>query len=345
MKFVAPLYRVNPTSFLLILWIIVSIIVNAQTDTAWQYPPLGKLVDIGGWQLHLHGQGTNKKGPAVILEAGAGDFSFDWSLVHPEVAKFAPVYSYDRAGHAWSDMGPKPRTMQQTVYNLHTLLHKANVPPPYILVGASYGGFLVRLFAQQYPKEVAGIVLVDAGFENNPLFINGKTLQPSLYAKGIPIPVVKTSATTADNQLTLEVRKFLQDILAKQGLPSTRIDTPYHKLPLSIQQIRLWAISRLQYFAFNNNDYFIEEAALMFREREKHPFMFGEIPLVVLTRGIPYAQEHIIQQQNLLTLSYNSKQIVAEKSGHHIQLEDPDLVVKAIREVIEGVKKNKRLSE
>jgi hypothetical protein len=77
--------------------------------------------------------------------------------------------------------------------------------------------------------------LVDAGFENNQLFINGKTLQPSVDAKGIPIPVVKTSATPQDNELTLEVQKFLKDILAKQGLPSTRIDTPYHKLPLSLQ--------------------------------------------------------------------------------------------------------------
>jgi pimeloyl-ACP methyl ester carboxylesterase len=149
MKYAVPLYRVHPTRFLfLILLIIVSSTANAQTDTAFQYPPLGKLVDIGGWQLHLDGQGADKKGPAVILEAGAGDFSFDWSLVQPEVAKFARVYSYDRVGHAWSDMGPKPRTMHQTVYNLHALLQKANVPPPYILVGASYGGFLVRLFAQ-----------------------------------------------------------------------------------------------------------------------------------------------------------------------------------------------------
>jgi hypothetical protein len=101
----------------------------------------------------------------------------------------------------------------------------------------------------------------------------------------------------------------------------------------------------LKYFAFNNNDYFIEEAALMFREREKHPYMFGQMPLIVLTRGMPYEQEHINKQQNLLTLSHNSKQIIAEKSGHHIQLENPDLVVKAIREVMEAVKKNKRLTE
>jgi pimeloyl-ACP methyl ester carboxylesterase len=336
-------YKNHPITFLFLV-LCVSISSNAQSDTAFRYLPPGKLIDIGGWRLHLYGQGTKKESPAVILEAGLGDFSFDWSLVQPEVAKFARVYSYDRAGSAWSDIGPKPHTMQQTVYNLHTLLQKANVPPPYILVGASYGGLLVRLFAQLHPKEVAGIILVDAGFEDNKMFINGKLLQPSIDAKGIPVPGTKNSATQFDNELTPEAKKFIKDILTQQGLPSITIDTPYHKLPASIQQTRLWALSQLNYYAVNDNNYYIEETAMMLRERKKHPFMFDQMPLIVLTRGLQSEQEHNSQQKNMLTLSHNSKQIIAEKSGHHIQFEDPDLVVEAIRQMIEAVKMHKSLN-
>ena len=337
-------YQVYPKFLLLMLWIIIPAGASGQAGSAFPYPPPGKLVDIGGWQLHLHGQGTEKKGPTVILEAGTGGFSFDWSLVQPEVAKFSPVYAYDRAGAAWSDMGPKPHTMQQTVYNLHTLLQQAKVPGPYILVGASYGASLVRLFAQQYPKEVAGMVLVDPGIEDSKKFVNGKVLQPSVDAKGIPVPPVKTTATQADNELSPEARKFLQDILAQQGLPGTRIDAPYDNLPVSIQQIRLWAMSRLHVYAVNDNSYNLEEEALLIREREKCPFMFGQMPLVVMTRGRPYEQERIDAHQKLVALSRNSKQIIAEKSGHHIQLEDPGLVVEAIRQVRVAIQEHKSIA-
>src|SRR5690349_7576713 len=132
-----------------------------QPTTSRSYPSPGKLVDIGGWRIHLNCTGKNKeKTPTVVLESGSGDFSFDWSLVQPDVARFTQVCSYDRAGHAWSDLGPRPRTMKQIAYELHTALSKLGINPPYVLVGQSLGGLLVRAFAAQYAKEVAGMVLV-----------------------------------------------------------------------------------------------------------------------------------------------------------------------------------------
>src|SRR4030095_2709756 len=120
------------------------------------FPPPGKLVDVGGWRLHLNCTGEARASqPTVILEAGLGDFSVEWSLVQPGVAKFARVCSYDRAGTGWSEMGPNPRTMRQIVFELHTLLEKAGVRPPYALVGHSYGGVLVRLYSITYPAEGA----------------------------------------------------------------------------------------------------------------------------------------------------------------------------------------------
>ena len=335
-------YRSN--IYFLLAGIVAFQAVIAQADSSFQYPPLGKLIDIGGWKLHLLGHGVDKKSPAVILEAGIGDFSFDWSLVQPEVAKFAPVYSYDRAGSAWSDMGPKPHTMHQDVYNLHALLQKANIPSPYILVGASHGALLVRLFAQEYPEEVAGMVLVDGGYEDNTMFINGKKIKPSTDAKGIPIPSVKITAADSDNVLKPDAQKFLKDILTQRGFPHSQLDSPYKKLPLHIQQIRLWAIQQLNYYAVNDNDYYIEEAALLFNERKKHPYALNEKPLIILTQGITIDTNRINRNKELLSLSHNSKQIVDKKSGHHIQLEDPDLLITTIKQVYNANRKNARLN-
>src|SRR5688572_9722843 len=130
-------------------------------------PPPGRLIDLGGWRVHLHCTGDVRPSqPTVILEAGSGDFSVDWSLVQPDVARFARVCSYDRAGAGWSDLGPRPRTMHQLVSELHTLLEKAGERPPYVLVGHSFGGWLVRLYRTMYPADVAGMVLVEAGGDN-----------------------------------------------------------------------------------------------------------------------------------------------------------------------------------
>src|SRR3954471_16721461 len=118
----------------------------------------GRLIDVGGWRLHLYCTGAARPGqPTVILETGIGDFSVEWSLVQPRVARFARVCSYDRSGDGWSELGPSPRTLHQIVYELHTLLQKAKEPPPYVMVGHSYGGWLVQLYVSTYPTDVAGI--------------------------------------------------------------------------------------------------------------------------------------------------------------------------------------------
>src|SRR6266571_4805793 len=168
------------------------VVASAQSDSA-PFPPPGRLVDIGGWRLHLNCTGeSSASGPTVILEAGIGDFSVEWSLVQPGIATFAHVCSYDRAGDGWSDLGPHPRTMHQIVYELHTLLDKANVKPPFVLVGHSYGGWLVRLYASTYPADVAGMVLVEAGADNPwRMLPDGKLVRSADLATARSIPAVK----------------------------------------------------------------------------------------------------------------------------------------------------------
>ena len=134
-----------------------------------KYPPQGQLVDIGGFRLHLNciGRGT----PTVVMDAGGCAPSITWGLVPAEIAKFTRVCTYARAGLGWSDPNPRiSRTSQQSVDELHLLLTKAGINPPYLLVGHSLGGVTMRLYASQYPEDVVGLVLVDSSHENQRLF-------------------------------------------------------------------------------------------------------------------------------------------------------------------------------
>ena len=127
---------------------------------ALKYPPLGKLFDIGTHKLHVISSGEKRisTAPTVILDAGLGASALDWILVQPEIAKFAHVCSYDRSGYAWSEESPLLRSSENIAEELHELLRKAQIPPPYILVGHSFGGTNMQLYASKYPDEVAGIV-------------------------------------------------------------------------------------------------------------------------------------------------------------------------------------------
>jgi pimeloyl-ACP methyl ester carboxylesterase len=113
--------------------------------------------------MHLHCSGEGS--PTVIMEAGLNDFSVLWALAQPEVMKFTRVCTYDRAGLGWSDPSPHPRSSESMVDELHRLLSRAEIKGPYVLVGHSFGGLLMRLFAHHHPAEVRGIVLVDSAHE------------------------------------------------------------------------------------------------------------------------------------------------------------------------------------
>src|SRR6187200_2167142 len=127
-------------------------------------PPPGRLVDIGGYRLHLWCTGDGA--PAVILDAGLGGTSAGWGFVQPEVARFTRVCSYDRAGMGYSDPGPSPRTARRIASELAELLARGGIAGPVVLVGESIAGFDVRAFASDHPERAAGLVLVDASHED-----------------------------------------------------------------------------------------------------------------------------------------------------------------------------------
>ncbi len=161
-------------------------------------------VDVGGHSLNLltGGQGS----PAVVFEGGFGAGIASWSTVQKEVAAFARTVSYDRAGLGQSELGPKPRTAKQVATELHTALEKAGVKPPYVLVGHSFGGIYVRVFAEMYPKEVVGLVLLDPSQEsynewlkkNHPARLKDAQAQIAQSPEGVRAEDAATEASYAE---------------------------------------------------------------------------------------------------------------------------------------------------
>jgi pimeloyl-ACP methyl ester carboxylesterase len=305
-------------------------------------PPLaapGRLIDLGGWRLHLHCAGERAADqPLVVLEAGAGDFSVDWSLVQPSVARFARVCSYDRAGTGWSDLGPRPRTMRQIVWELHELLSRAGERAPYLLVGHSYGGALVRMYQRAYEAEVVGLVLVDAQSDDPiRLLPGGKVGRSSNLATGAPIPPVKTAGPLRESDVPPRIVAMIEPQL--RAMAPHANDSPRDLLPPDAQRMRTWTLGQLKHALSNDNPVEAEELGQLRTDRARSAHPLGDLPLLVLSRGRPEGDAasedgHRTEQKELVALSRLGRQVVAERSGHHIPLQQPELVVSAIRDAL-----------
>lgn len=303
--------------------------------------PVGILVDAGGHKLHLNIQGNGS--PTVIFENGSADFSFVWSLVQPEVAKFTKTVSYDRSGYAWSEPGPMPRTSKQICFELHTALQNAGIKGPYILVGQSFGGFLVRAFARYYPNEVSGMVLVEAVQEDQRIFMGGDTpMCIRQFASGRTLPEVQTFFKPAS-------------INKEPPIFDSTIEFPLNKISPALQQLQIWAQSQQTYrdAASAEMDWSPEDVADMYKHKNESSYKLGDIPLIVLTRGsggydgradsAELENERLKLQAELAHLSTNSKHIIDYNSGHNIHLEDPQAVINAIKDVFIATKNHKKL--
>jgi len=319
------------------------------------YPPPGKMIDIGGYSLHLNCSGN--KGPTVVLIAGAGDFSFDWSLVQPKIGEFARVCSYDRAGFAWSDPGPTPRTMKQEAFELHLLLAAAGIKGPYLLVGHSLGGLIARVYFDQYPQEVAGIVLVDSTHEDTTLLLNGKLVHMREMAGSDQVPPLQTMKTSPPKPTTKEDLDQFESNLKTFGPP--KIGAPFTRLPPPVQAMRLWFLSQPPRAKGGGQDFLAEELRSMYQARARTPSPLGNLPLIVLLPNAGYGnpppgidaeewkqvnEDKRRQKLEFSNLSHNSQLIVAEKSGHHIQLDEPQVVIDAVHLVVQSSRQHRTLA-
>lgn len=290
--------------------------------------PAGGLVAAAGHRIHIHCTGEGS--PAVVLLPGMGSFSFDWALTQPGIATTTRTCSYDRSGAAWSDPGPRPRTLRQEAYTLSDALKSAGVPPPYVLVGQSIGGVIARVFQRQYPDRVAGIVLVDSTSENSALIKQGKRILVRSEATARPIPGPRNGNPEAD-RLSPEDRREMEAYIAKYVRP--RIQPPFDKLPDWAKEARIWALSQPESLG-DPGEMMAEEFAEMYEYINANPRFLGVMPLVVLANANLPTEEH----RAMAALSGNSLLIAAPSSGHQMQIEDPDLVVCAVSEVIAAVR-------
>lgn len=329
-----------------IAWLLVMPFSVLYAQVGGPTPPLpapGAMIDVGGWRLHLNCTGPQSSSqPTVILEAGVGDFSVEWSLVQPGIAKSARVCSYDRAGDGWSDLGPHPRTFRQLVYELHTMLERAHIAPPYVLVGHSFGGWVIRTYQLTYPGEVAAMVLVEAGGDN-PIRLapDGREVHASDLDRGRPVPAVKTSGPLREADIPPVALEQMKVGLA--GAVATANAPPRNKLPLEAQQMRTWALGQVKHVAAAVNGFEHEELTLLRTSREAGAYPYGDMPLIVLLRGKSeedgpdskrHAAEHFAALDGVAKMSRAGKLIVARKSGHHIQIDEPELVIDAVMRVL-----------
>lgn len=237
---------------------------------------IGNLVDVGGYRLEISCRGQGEI--TVVLDNGLCQDMSSWGTVPSGVAKFTRICTYNRTGRGYSSRAPSPRSGQQLVFELHTLLELKGISDPIVLVGHSFGGLNVRLFASQHPNEIAGIVLVDSSHEDQydrfAALMSPKDREDYLSNEG------------GNNCEEIDLLSFAEEVRASRSLPNT--------------------------------------------------------PLVVLTADGPEARKDPERrkvskelQADLARLLPNSKHIMAEKSGHFIQLHQPDLVIEAIRMVVD----------
>jgi pimeloyl-ACP methyl ester carboxylesterase len=270
-------------------------------------PPPGRLVDVGGHRLHLWCTGSGA--PSVILETGLGGSSADWGLVQPEVAQFTRVCSYDRAGMGYSDPGPSPRTTRRIARELAQLLDRSGISGPLILVGASIGGLMVRVFASEHSdhaERVAGLVLVDASHEDQQEDVPRLApFVPVLSSLGV-LRLLGVSFGLNPGSLPPSVRGFARATSFRAAGYQAAANEMIH-LPESNAEVRA--------------------------TRRKLT-----IPVVVVTAGRGADPVWSDMQRDQVKLSRRGCQVIADQSGHVVALDQPRVVVDAIRAIVDASK-------
>ncbi len=313
------------------------------------YPAPGELIDVGGYKMHINyscTSATPDKTPTVILDAGFACFSLVWNLVQPEVAQFTNVCSYDRAGLGWSEKSPSLRTSCNMASELHTLLERANIPKPYILVGHSFGGVIMQLYANTYPEDVYGLVLVDSSHKD--ILAKSKEFNRTHYNL---LPFLHRIWHRSLNFFGLEtisnftgVRAIYMYSLSKNGIAT---------IPASIKEIFLSRLLTPLGIATRTQE--AQHITESHQQLANSTNRFSDKPLIVISRGKaidetcdaqkmwPYltkAHEEIWMplQNDLVAKSTKSKHVIAEKSGHTIVWSEPELIIAAIEELVDGYK-------
>jgi pimeloyl-ACP methyl ester carboxylesterase len=290
-------------------------------------PLPGRLIDVGGYRLHVTDSGQGS-GPTVVVLHGAGDCSCSWFPVRKAVARFARVVTYDRPGLGASDSGPAPDP-SRTLDELQTLLERAGVPGPYVLVGHSLGGIFARLYAIRHPEQVAGMVMVDSSHEE---LLHDKQFRQGFAALGIALKLFKFLSPVG-------LPRFLGEAL---GVVPQYPELKYYRPQLSSDEYRQFAAVAYRnltrdggFLEFGATWAILEEAARLWQRGGAEP-QFGDLPMAVLTNP-GFGEDWIAKHRELAARSSGSFHLISDRAGHSIQMARPELVVEAIQRVLAQV--------
>ena len=304
----------------------------------------GAFAPVGAHRLHYRceGEGT----PAVIFDAGIAASSLSWSRVQPEVARFTSTCSYDRAGLAWSDASTTPRSMSALVTELHTLIRHANVAPPYVLVGHSFGGLLIRAFARKFPNEVAGLVFVDPLHPEewcDPSSQQRRTLRGGIFLSRVGallarVGLVRFLLSRLSGGAPALPRRASRMLGARAATLLLNMVGEVQKLPTEVLPAvqEHWSSPK----AFRGMWQHLAALPACSAEVRRGADTFGEMPLVVLSAG-RRDPRWIVADATLAGASTNGRHVVSAHSGHWVHLDDPNLVVTAIRDVVAQVRRGR----
>ncbi|MBL8155547.1 MAG: alpha/beta hydrolase [Anaerolineae bacterium] len=310
--------------YVLSLLIVVLLFGSGAMAEAQSSPDPLHTIDIDGRQQFISCLG--KGSPTIIIDAGMGEWSLHWLGIQSHLSQTTRTCVYDRAGYGYSDMSESPRTGEQIVAELHALLAAAEVEPPYLLVGHSLGGVHMRLYTHQYSDEVVGLVLIDSTPSDVSLPTEMQQLMAESYAQFPQLAdlaaqgAIKPEQMPVPAYLPTDLTAQYQQQVATEGFFTT-LYGEYNALPETMQAV--------------------DEAADL-----------GDLPLTVIAarladEGYPpdllptmeryQAEDWLPAQERLTQLSSNSQIIIADHSHHHIQFDEPDVIIEGVNVLFHSI--------
>jgi pimeloyl-ACP methyl ester carboxylesterase len=306
-----------------------------------RYPPPGRLIDVGTHRLHLRCEGDGT--PSVIFDAALGASSLSWSLVQPAVARCTRTCAYDRAGFGWSAPGPLPRTAGRLADELHELLTRA-VPPPYLLVGHSFGGLVTRIFASRHAEEIAGLVFIEPAVPEQ--WVAPTSEQRALIDRGARlcgygVTAARLGIARAVSALVrigaLAPARALVKVVSRGGLrrEDEGILAPIWKLPPESRRVLREAWTQPHFFEALGSQ--IERICESAHEAARAPVQWTDVPLVVMSSA-GASQQRLAADAALARLSARGRHVLVADSGHWIPIDAPQAVIDAVAAMVREIR-------